>query len=341
MRRRLLVARALVHRPRLVLLDEPTVGLDPQVRQELWALIDSLRSEGVSILMSTHYIEEAERLADTVTIMSHGRAVATGKPSRADPRARRRARRSRSTGRPRGWPRSRRTRPRDGVRTRRTGTSITLLDAAGSNGDAPEGAAAARQPGGRLRPADRRGDRVTHRLGGHPAPRPDAPASAASSVPRSRACSFARSSISRRTGARPTFSSTVDPTIYLLAFGFGFGSLVSRGQRLPLRRVRRHRRRSPPRAVLVGVPGDVLDVRQVPVPAHLRRDPGRARRHRGARHRRGALDRDAARASTATCRCSSRWSSGSTRARGCSSCRSSASSQASAGRASASRSPRT
>ena len=81
MRRRLLIARALVHRPRLVLLDEPTVGLDPQVRQELWALIDALRSEGTSILMSTHYIEEAERLADTVTIMSHGEAVATGRPA--------------------------------------------------------------------------------------------------------------------------------------------------------------------------------------------------------------------------------------------------------------------
>ena len=80
MRRRLLIARALVHRPRLVLLDEPTVGLDPQVRQELWALIGALRAEGVSILMSTHYIEEAERLADTVTIVSHGTAVASGPP---------------------------------------------------------------------------------------------------------------------------------------------------------------------------------------------------------------------------------------------------------------------
>ena len=81
MRRRLLIARALVHRPRLVLLDEPTVGLDPQVRQELWALIDALRSEGTTILMSTHYIEEAQRLCDAVTIMSHGRAVAAGPPS--------------------------------------------------------------------------------------------------------------------------------------------------------------------------------------------------------------------------------------------------------------------
>jgi lipooligosaccharide transport system ATP-binding protein len=80
MRRRLLIARALIHQPRLVLLDEPTVGLDPQVRQGLWALIDRMRSEGVSILMSTHYIEEAERLCDEVTIMSHGKAVAVGPP---------------------------------------------------------------------------------------------------------------------------------------------------------------------------------------------------------------------------------------------------------------------
>jgi len=81
MRRRLLIARALVHQPRLVLMDEPTVGLDPQVRQEIWALIDRLRGEGVSILMSTHYIEEAERLADTVAIMDRGRVVARGRPA--------------------------------------------------------------------------------------------------------------------------------------------------------------------------------------------------------------------------------------------------------------------
>ncbi len=81
MRRRLLIARALIHQPRLVLLDEPTVGLDPQVRQELWALIELLRSEGTSILMSTHYIEEAQRLCDSVTIMSKGHAVAVGEPS--------------------------------------------------------------------------------------------------------------------------------------------------------------------------------------------------------------------------------------------------------------------
>jgi lipooligosaccharide transport system ATP-binding protein len=57
------------------------VGLDPQVRQELWSLIDNLRADGVTVLMSTHYIEEAERLADTVAVMSQGRVIAQGTPA--------------------------------------------------------------------------------------------------------------------------------------------------------------------------------------------------------------------------------------------------------------------
>jgi lipooligosaccharide transport system ATP-binding protein len=81
MRRRLLVGRGLIHDPQLVLLDEPTVGLDPQIRQELWSLIDGLRARGVTVLMSTHYIEEAERLADTVAVMSEGRIIAQGTPA--------------------------------------------------------------------------------------------------------------------------------------------------------------------------------------------------------------------------------------------------------------------
>src|SRR5690348_17042647 len=136
MRRRLLIARALLHEPRLLLLDEPTVGLDPQVRQELWALIDSLRSQGVSILMSTHYIEEAQRLCDTVTIMSHGKAVAVGPPqalirehagSEAVEVYGSPARLSEveHEARERGW------------RTRRTGTSIAVLHSNGNG--APEG----------------------------------------------------------------------------------------------------------------------------------------------------------------------------------------------------------
>lgn len=80
MRRRLLIARGLVHTPEVVLLDEPTVGLDPQVRQELWSLIARLRDTGTTVLMSTHYIEEAEALADDVAIMAKGRLVARAPP---------------------------------------------------------------------------------------------------------------------------------------------------------------------------------------------------------------------------------------------------------------------
>ena len=80
MRRRLLLARGLTHDPPLLLLDEPTVGLDPQIRTELWSLIDSLRTKGTTILMSTHYIEEAERLADEVALMAHGKIISRGNP---------------------------------------------------------------------------------------------------------------------------------------------------------------------------------------------------------------------------------------------------------------------
>jgi lipooligosaccharide transport system ATP-binding protein len=81
MRRRLLLARGLIHDPQLMLLDEPTVGLDPQIRTELWSLIGSLRARGKTILMSTHYIEEAQRLADEVAVMAQGKIVARGRPS--------------------------------------------------------------------------------------------------------------------------------------------------------------------------------------------------------------------------------------------------------------------
>jgi lipooligosaccharide transport system ATP-binding protein len=143
MRRRLLIARALVHRPRLVLMDEPTVGLDPQIRQELWALIDSLRSEGVSILMSTHYIEEAERLADTVTIMSHGRAIAKGPPGRlVTEHAGRDA--LEVYGPPARLAEVEQMAQAEGLRTRRTGTSVAVLGERG-NGFL-EGHSAVRRP---------------------------------------------------------------------------------------------------------------------------------------------------------------------------------------------------
>jgi lipooligosaccharide transport system ATP-binding protein len=138
MRRRLLIARSLVHRPRLVLLDEPTVGLDPQVRQELWALIDSLRAEGTTILMSTHYIEEAQRLADTVLIMSHGSAVATGPP--AELVAEHAGREAIEVyGSPARLAEAERDARAAGFQTRRTGTSISVLGVDGADGRAPEG----------------------------------------------------------------------------------------------------------------------------------------------------------------------------------------------------------
>jgi lipooligosaccharide transport system ATP-binding protein len=138
MRRRLLIARALVHRPRLVLLDEPTVGLDPQVRQELWALIDALRAEGTTILMSTHYIEEAQRLADTVLIMSHGKSVAAGPPSRlVAEHAGREA--IEVYGPPPKLAEAEASARAAGLRTRRTGTSISLLGIEELDGQAPEG----------------------------------------------------------------------------------------------------------------------------------------------------------------------------------------------------------
>jgi lipooligosaccharide transport system ATP-binding protein len=143
MRRRLLIARSLVHRPRLVLLDEPTVGLDPQVRQELWALIDALRSEGTTILMSTHYIEEAQRLADTVVIMSHGKAIEAGPPA-ALIATHAGAQVLEVYGGPARLAEIEAEAHAAGLRTRRTGTSVSVLGLAGRDGFTVEGE---RRPG--------------------------------------------------------------------------------------------------------------------------------------------------------------------------------------------------
>ena len=77
---RLSLACALVGRPELVFLDEPTAGLDPQARRLVWALVTALRADGVSVLLTTHVMEEAEELADHVVIIDHGRVVAEGSP---------------------------------------------------------------------------------------------------------------------------------------------------------------------------------------------------------------------------------------------------------------------
>lgn len=81
MRRRLLIARGLMHRPRVVFMDEPTVGLDPQARHLIWGLIEDLKRSGITILLTTHYIEEADSLCDRVAIMRQGKIIAVGAPA--------------------------------------------------------------------------------------------------------------------------------------------------------------------------------------------------------------------------------------------------------------------
>jgi ABC-2 type transport system ATP-binding protein len=80
-RQRLSLALALVGRPELVFLDEPTAGMDPQARHSTWELIRQLRRDGVSVVLTTHFLDEAEELADTVTVVNDGRVVASGTPA--------------------------------------------------------------------------------------------------------------------------------------------------------------------------------------------------------------------------------------------------------------------
>ncbi len=81
MKRRLMIARALLHRPKILFLDEPTVGLDPQVRRRLWDLILRLNFQGLTVLLTTHYIEEAEALCQRVAIMEQGQLIAMAAPA--------------------------------------------------------------------------------------------------------------------------------------------------------------------------------------------------------------------------------------------------------------------
>jgi lipooligosaccharide transport system ATP-binding protein len=81
MKRRLLVARALVNEPDMVVLDEPTTGLDPQARLAVWRSLETLKRRGVTLLLTTHYMEEAARLCDRLVIMDEGKIVAEGDPA--------------------------------------------------------------------------------------------------------------------------------------------------------------------------------------------------------------------------------------------------------------------
>lgn len=80
MKRRLLIARALIHHPKILFMDEPTVALDPQVRHRIWALIKELANNGVTVLLTTHYIEEAEELCQRVAMLNKGKLVEVNTP---------------------------------------------------------------------------------------------------------------------------------------------------------------------------------------------------------------------------------------------------------------------
>jgi lipooligosaccharide transport system ATP-binding protein len=80
MRRRLAIARSLINEPEILLLDEPTTGLDPQARHVLWERLFQLKEDGVALILTTHYMDEAEQLCDRLAIMDHGRIVAEGSP---------------------------------------------------------------------------------------------------------------------------------------------------------------------------------------------------------------------------------------------------------------------
>lgn len=81
MKRRLLIAKALVHRPPILVLDEPTAGVDIELRQMLWAYVRELHAEGTTVVLTTHYLEEAEELCDRIAIINHGQVVADGNMS--------------------------------------------------------------------------------------------------------------------------------------------------------------------------------------------------------------------------------------------------------------------
>jgi ABC-2 type transport system ATP-binding protein len=81
MAQRLMVARAIFHRPAVLFLDEPTAGLDPQGRLALWELLEGLNADGQTIMLTTHYMEEADKLCDRVAIMDHGKILALDTPA--------------------------------------------------------------------------------------------------------------------------------------------------------------------------------------------------------------------------------------------------------------------
>ena len=126
-KQRLAVACALVGDPELLFLDEPTTGLDPQSRRQVWDIVNGFKRRGRTVVLTTHYMDEAEKLCDRIAVVDHGRVIARGHAARAHPLAGRRPR-GRDRGRGRGGggargPRSSPTCPRCARSTPRPGTS--------------------------------------------------------------------------------------------------------------------------------------------------------------------------------------------------------------------------
>ena len=136
MAQRLMVARSIFHRPAVLFMDEPTAGLDPQSRLVLWDILRELNGEGQTILLTTHYMEEADQLCGRVAIMDHGRILALDTPAGAQAGRRRRHHRHRQ-GRRRPAAPGRAARPRDrgrqpGTRRPTAASSCTCRAATGS-----------------------------------------------------------------------------------------------------------------------------------------------------------------------------------------------------------------
>ena len=230
MKRRLTIARSLVNDPELLLLDEPTTGLDPQARHLLWDRLYRLKREGVTLIVTTHYMDEAEQLCDRLVVMDGGLIVAEGSPARADrallhPRGARAAVRA---GRPDAG-RGRAAGSPSGSRRCRTGCCSTPPTASARW---PSWHAAGLRPmsawcgAGRWRTCSSGSPAGRWWTDDDGDPQPLRPASCPA---RSAACCWSSSTTGPGTGAtggrRPS-RRVLQPLLFLLAFGVGFGALI-------------------------------------------------------------------------------------------------------------------
>ena len=216
MMRRLVLARALINEPDLLILDEPTTGLDPQSRHQVWERLEELGRRGISILLTTHYMEEAARLCDRLIIMDHGRILVEGEPARSRPAS---------------------TSASDVIEVAEPGPRTCARSSrdaqAGARGPRPPSDHLLRRAGPAL-PGDRRAllPRRLHPADGHPGGRvPEADGQGTAGMNRtatpdiifavSRASGSATWTVYRRTWKISFLPPLLEPLLYLVAFGLG------------------------------------------------------------------------------------------------------------------------